>query len=109
MFTRIMLTGMRREINFPYQIRSVGLSVRANYFQEFHYTCEDHVEFCIRYKSGEWEVVDEVDGIPYRVRFPHVAVKQPFRDHKYAINAPRDAIAFTYFLPEMENLPENMD
>ena len=106
MFTRIMLTGMKREINFPYQVRSVGFSVQENNFKEFHYTSEDHVEFCIRYKSGEREVVDEVDGIPYRVRFPHVAVKQPFRDHKYAINAPRDAIAFTYFLPEMEKLRE---
>ena len=105
MFTRIMLTGMKREINFPFQIRSVGLSVRANN-KQYHYTCEDHVEFCIRYKSEEKEVVDEVDGIPYRVRFPHVAVKQPFRNHKYAIGAPRDAIAFTYFLPEMERLRE---
>ena len=106
MFTRIMLNEMKREINFPYPVRSIGLSVGANKYKQYHYTCEDHVEFCIRYKSGEKEVADEVDGIPYRVRFPHVAVKQPFRNHKYAIAAHRDAIAFTYFLPEMEKLRE---
>ena len=106
MHTGIRLTGMKREINFPYQVRSVGFSVQENNFKEFHYTSEDHVEFCIRYKSGEREVVDEVDGIPYRVHFPHVAVKQPFCDHKYVLAAPRDAVAFTYFLPEMEKLRE---
>ena len=70
MFTRIMLTGMKREINFPYQIRSVGLSVRANN-KQYNYTCEDHVEFCIRYKS------EDDASVPNKVYVNHeLAIKR---------------------------------
>ena len=108
MWKGLSLEKIPRMVRFPYPVRSIGHTVRqgGQTVKKYHFTRTDHVEFCIRYNCADPFVVDEVDGVPYKAGFPHVAVKMPDSYHLYRLNQPRDAVDFSYSLDIMAKLKD---
>lgn len=106
MWKGVNIEKLPRLFDFPFPVRSIGHSVGESpkTVSIFHFTRTDHVEFCIRYNCLDPYVTDVVDGVPYRVSFPHLALKMPFVYHEYKMNLPRDAVDFSYSLEIMERL-----
>ena len=104
MWKGINLLKSSRMINFPFKVRSIGSTQMEFAHDPMRVFRTDHVEFCIRISSKEKFAHDQINGIRYRTRFPHLIVKMPFAQHCYQMKEPRNAVDFSYTLENMENL-----
>lgn len=104
MWKGINLLKSSRMIHFPFKVRSVGSTRMEISHEPMRIFRTDHVEFCIRISSKEKFAHDQINGIRYRTRFPHLIVKMPFAQHCYQMKEPRNAVDFSYTLENMENL-----
>lgn len=104
MWKGINLLKSSRMINFPFKVRSIGSTQMEFAHDLMRVFRTDHVEFCIRISSKEKFAHDQINGIRYRTRFPHLIVKMPFAQHCYQMKEPRNAVDFSYTLKDMENL-----
>ena len=96
MWKGINLLKSSRMINFPFKVRSIGSTQMEFAHDLMRVFRTDHVEFCIRISSKEKFAHDQINGIRYRTRFPHLIVKMPFAQHCYQMKEPRNAVDFSY-------------
>ncbi|MBE6367309.1 MAG: helix-turn-helix transcriptional regulator [Lentisphaerae bacterium] len=104
----IAIDLLERKSNFPFQVRNIYYCWRwirpVNFLQTID---EDTLEVSIRLDCTAEICMDEINGIPSAVTFPHVLIKRPNLRIESKQYEPRDTIAFQYpaaMMPELQKM-----
>lgn len=103
----IKIEFLERKSNFPFKIDSIYYCWDYVRIVGFPQVMDDNMlEFSIRLSCAADKCMDEVDGVPCAVTFPHVLVKQPGSTIISTQSEPRDTIAFIYPSSAAEGLKQ---
>lgn len=95
----IHMSGVTRNIMFPYQLGAIGHSLNNPPVRQLHTFFPDHIELCLRL-SGDTRnglPVQTVAGKTYEnIPYPHVLVKPPGAEYSFANFGRREVFYLIY-------------
>ena len=84
----------KRLLQFPLQLIQTGIC--TIHPQCYSIPNHGHLEFCLRLNSDEEYAEDELDGVKYIYKIPHLFIKRPNVHHIYEVRGVRNALYMIY-------------